>query len=1568
MKKLLFFLLLVVLFSCPAFANSSEYVEGEVLVVIDAPESGYSAFSVQDEVGVNAFSQSVLSEAQAFAEEFDLEALETYPEIANISGKSIIHLRSEYMSTEELIQELSSVPYVESVSPNHIIRLDGSSAAQSTEYAAFSALTPNDPYYSLLWGLTNIGVQQVWDYVTGSDTICVAVLDTGINYTHPDLSANMAKDTTGYYGRYFKNGVVSTNPMDTHGHGTHVAGTIGAVGNNGIGVVGVNWKVKLLAVSVIAGGSGSEADIIKGINYVVSEKRNGLNIRVVNMSLGGWYPVQADNSPYGNAIKSMSDVGIICALAAGNDGQNLSNPTGVDTNGISCKGRRPYPACFRFVNTITVGSIGSGNGKSIFSNYSPAWVDIAAPGENIYSTYLSNGYRYMDGTSMATPHVAGAAALLCAAYPGETPAQIKARILNNANNIGTAYWAKGILNAWGAYSNGAKAPIITTTSLPGGTVGKAYSATLSASGTTPITWSVSANSLPNGLILNAATGVISGTPTTVGTFSFTVKAANIAGSATKNLSIVISPEPPKITTTSLPGGTVNKTYSATLSASGTTPITWSISAGSLPVGLSLNAATGVISGTPTKAGTTNFTVKATNGGGSDTKALSIVVSIEIIPPTITTTSLPGGVVGTTYNQALSASGTTPITWSVSAGSLPVGLSLNGTTGVISGLPSMAGTFNFTVKAANTAGSDAKNLSIVISPKPVAPVITTSSLPGGVVGKAYSETLTASGTAPINWSISSGSLPPGLSLNTTTGVISGTPTTAGTYNFTVKATNVAGSVTKSFSIVISTLPVVTKTSLPAGTVGVFYTQTLTASGTTPITWSISSGSLPPGLNLNATTGVISGTPTKAGAYNFTVKATNAAGSATKDLSIVINPAPDPDPRTPPKITITAIPIGYAGDYYSMTFSASGTAPISWSISGSLPPGLTINFISGVISGTPTTAGTFSFTLKASNAAGSATANLSITIRPVPPAITTSNLPGGVVGAVYNQMLSASGTAPITWSVASGNLPTGLILSASTGTISGIALTAGAYNFSVKATNTAGSAAKNLSIVISSATLPVITTYALPGGNVGAAYSQTLNASGTAPITWSVSGGSLPSGLNLSNSGTISGKPTAGGTYNFTVKAANAAGSAAKSFSIVISASVAPTITTSTLPGCIVGTSISIALSASGSTPITWSISGGSLPLGLILSTTTGVISGTPATTGTFSFTVKAANSVGSATKALSIVVSPSPLIPPKIGTSALPKGITNVAYNLILAASGSAPITWSVSGSFPPGLMLNPSTGLISGKPAMAGTFTFTARAANAAGSDAKSLSIIVTSSGLSAGMTDLPEDVLPQPEGDIAAAIPQYSSNMGYAATRMVDVNTADLETADGNVVINKSVAEAISKKLLGVNNVRVVPLPWFEAAVQSGKIAAVKIPVSGAQLNTSHPKDILLLKIISSETGEFLEYAATDDDYDDGRFTLLEKGSETPYSGNINPDAEYDLMIFIKDGGRFDLDKTTDGFVIDPTAIVNVVHGSEIRLSEGSASERTKASEKTSGGCNAGYVSFSFVLLGTALISIRKK
>ena len=884
---------------------------------------------------------------------------------------------------------------------------------------------------------------------------------------------------------------------------------------------------------------------------------------------------------------------------------------------------------------------------------------------------------------------------------------------NNVNATIKAYTVTGS-------SSTGTAPAISTASLPSGKVNEAYSATLEATGTASITWSVSSGSLPSGLSLNSSTGVISGTPTSSGSYTFSVKATNSYGSDTKSYTLTVNAStgvPPTIITSSLLDGKVGERYSAGVSATGTSPITYALYSGSLPPGLTISSS-GEISGTPTTAGTYTPTFSATNDYGTDTKQYTIRITAAGVKPSISTASLPNGTVNQSYNATLEATGTASITWSVSSGSLPSGLSLNSSTGAISGTPTTAGSYTFSITAANSYGnSEAKTYTVVIESAAPSVTITTETIVSGYVGQYFSQTLVATSTqtGAFSWTVSSGSLPPGLTLTSysPTGytTLYGTPTTRGTYTFTLKASNAGGSTTKSYTMTVSEItntPRITTMNLHSGMRGATYRGVLKASGTGAVTWTVDSGSLPTGLSLNSTTGIISGTPSAAGNYIFTIKASNTSGSTLRSFTISVMSSSGFEPT----IETPSLPDAKVGEAYSEGLSAFGTSYADWSISsGSLPAGLTLDATTGVISGTPTSAGSYTFTAKATNTYGSATKSYTIKVAGsgstgVKPTITTTSLTNGQANQSYSFTPTATGTSPITWS-ASG-LPSGLSVNSSTGVISGIPTTAGTYSITLTATNAYGSDSKTLTLTVSAAGVkPSISTTSLTDGQANLSYSFTLAATGTSPITWSVSG--LPSGLSVNSStGVISGTPRTAGTYRPSITARNAYGTDTKTLTLTIApAGVRPTITTSTLPDGKLNTAYSQTLSATGTSPITWSISSGTLPEGLSINESTGAITGTPTASGTFTFTVMATNAYGTATRSYTVNV-----IAVLTGDTVNLTGY--VGYNLrqLLELPSSQSATWTASGSMPSGISLSRG-GLISGRPSRAGNYTVTVTASTA---------------------------------------------------------------------------------------------------------------------------------------------------------------------------------------------------------------------------------------------------------------
>lgn len=311
-------------------------------------------------------------------------------------------------------------------------------ASCSQDFIITTDATPNDPDFARLWGLSansGINMPAAWDVATGTRDVVVAVIDTGADYTHRDLANNMwvnsgeiagngiDDDGNGYvddvYGIDTANG--DSDPMDDNGHGTHVSGTIGAVGNNSLGLVGINWDTRIMPLKFLsASGAGALSGAITAIDYAVSMKRRGVPIRVINASWGGGGYSQA----LYNAISRLKDLDIIFVAAAGNEANdNDANPS--------------YPATYDLSNIVSVAAIDPNHNIASFSNYGAATVDIAAPGTGILSTYPGNSYRELSGTSMATPHVVGALALLLSHEPNLSADAAIARLLASGTQLST---------------------------------------------------------------------------------------------------------------------------------------------------------------------------------------------------------------------------------------------------------------------------------------------------------------------------------------------------------------------------------------------------------------------------------------------------------------------------------------------------------------------------------------------------------------------------------------------------------------------------------------------------------------------------------------------------------------------------------------------------------------------------------------------------------------------------------------------------------------------------------------------------------------------------------------------------------------------------------------------------------------------------------------------------------------------------------------------------------------------------------------------------------------------------
>jgi subtilisin family serine protease len=365
------------------------------------------------------------------------EHVRGYVAIEDEDGLDVQSVVNEYMTQEE----------VEYAEPNFQIELDpaendaSEEARDALEHPPASG--PNDPLLGEQWALINTGQRegktkadisalQAWlQKTTGSEKIVVAVLDSGVDYTHRDLMGNMwlrparlspyrdaqlgTIDDQHGYNAVENNG----DPMDDNGHGTHCAGIIGAEGNNGEGITGVNWKIQIMPLKFLgAGGSGTTKDAIEAINYAIERKKSGVNLRIISAS---WGSTQRSRG-LEDAIRRAGEEGILFVAAAGNSSVNND--------------RSPhFPSSYPLPNVVSVAALDRRDELASFSNYGLKSVHIAAPGKEILSTWLDGDYEEHSGTSMATPVVSGVAALMLASEPDLSMEKLRERLLGSVDKL-----------------------------------------------------------------------------------------------------------------------------------------------------------------------------------------------------------------------------------------------------------------------------------------------------------------------------------------------------------------------------------------------------------------------------------------------------------------------------------------------------------------------------------------------------------------------------------------------------------------------------------------------------------------------------------------------------------------------------------------------------------------------------------------------------------------------------------------------------------------------------------------------------------------------------------------------------------------------------------------------------------------------------------------------------------------------------------------------------------------------------------------------------------------------------
>jgi len=347
-------------------------------------------------------------------------------------------------SVSEVIENLRKNPSIESVEPNFRVQLFNKESDPAVQAPSTKGIQKEDPSLSEAYGLKVTQTDEAWKITTGSKNVIVAVIDSGVDYNHEDLVGNIWRNPTpdengqdsngdGYVGDLVGYDFINkdSTPYDDNMHGTHCAGVIGAVGNNGVGISGVNQEVSIMALKFTdESGGGSLDDAVSAIDYAIAH-----GAQVISASWGGAFPTPP--VALQEAMDRAEKAGILFVAAAGN-GDWLGNPVDIDKDPV-------WPASFKNSNVVAVAASDSSDQEAWFSNFGAESVDLHAPGVDVYSTIpkdivldkgkVNTGYTYLSGTSMATPHVAGAAALVLSHFPGIRASELKKKLLESVDPI-----------------------------------------------------------------------------------------------------------------------------------------------------------------------------------------------------------------------------------------------------------------------------------------------------------------------------------------------------------------------------------------------------------------------------------------------------------------------------------------------------------------------------------------------------------------------------------------------------------------------------------------------------------------------------------------------------------------------------------------------------------------------------------------------------------------------------------------------------------------------------------------------------------------------------------------------------------------------------------------------------------------------------------------------------------------------------------------------------------------------------------------------------------------------------
>ncbi|PSJ57100.1 hypothetical protein C7I85_22975 [Mesorhizobium soli] len=890
-------------------------------------------------------------------------------------------------------------------------------------------------------------------------------------------------------------------------------------------------------------------------------------------------------------------------------------------------------------------------------------------------------------------------------------------------------------SAWDRFSY-LVAPVVTSISPQAGPAEGGTSVIITGTNFTSATTVKFGTTNAAGYAFNSSTQITATAPAGTGTIDVTVTTAGgtSATSAADQFTYIANPTATTaIAATSLTQGRAVTAFMPVTGSGGIAPLSYSV-APSLPAGLSMGG-TGVITGTPTVAQTaSSFTVTVTDANSATATAnFSLTVNPAVTAAqAIASVTLTQNKAVSSFAPVIGGGGTAALAYSISP-SLPAGLSLDTGNGTVSGTPTAASVAAaYTVTVTDTNGATASNtFSLAVNPAVRATqAIASVALTQNKAATSFTPVTGGGGTAPLSYSVSP-SLPTGLSFDTVNGTVSGTPSAASDaaiYTVTATDTNSA-TATATFSLTVNAAVTATQ-SVSSATL----TANHTTSAFTPVTGSGGTGalsyvvspSLPAGLSFNVSNGTVSGRPiASVGASVFTVTISDTNGaSATATFNLAVN-GPLAATQTMASTMLTA---DHAATPFTPVTGGGGTAPLSYSVSPSLPAGMSFDAVSGVVSGVPSgasVAAIHTVTVTDANSA-TATATFSLTVNAavtVTTMVSATTLTANHAATAFTPVKGSGGTGILSYTV-SPSLPAGLSFDTSTGQVTGTpTVTLTGTTFTVTVTDGNGATAStSFALVVNgalSATQSVAST-TLTADHAAAAFTPVTGGGGTGTLSYGIAP-SLPAGLSFNAStGEVSGLPTAtlpATDFTVTVTDINDA-TASATFSLTVNGAVTATQTASstTLTLGHAATAFTPVTGSGGRGPLTYNISP-SLPAGLSFSTSTGQITGVPTATlteTTFTVTIIDVNNASASNSFMLTVDLPTLTFMP----ASLPNAIVGNTYSqMIVAAEGTAPYSYAVTGgALPDGLSFDGSTGKLSGTPNGAGSsnFTITATDANSA--------------------------------------------------------------------------------------------------------------------------------------------------------------------------------------------------------------------------------------------------------------